>query len=350
MSQLPKNFEKIALGVGGVAALAFATLGFLRTSAVSNDFSSTVTAGGGKEVAVPEAEATARAVSSLTSNRNIVQASQDGRDVDLFVGIPLFADKNNPNVPVDPVQGRPVHPPIPNSWWIETGADMTYSNSPHRDDDGDGFTNLEEFEAKTHPMDPKSIPPLIHKLAYVRDESTKWYVLFGLESQNKWSPRFLGFTPDGKKLENRVPATAMLEVGDTFFKDGAMANRFRFTGLEEREVTSERTNLAQRVRIALYEDLKANKRGEKYESQAGLPEAELESKAYHDRIAVFDLQAIGYEGQEFKVEERVRFALPPDAEEKNCLLKKVTPTSVEVEFTDPSGKTTVIEIKKGGTP
>jgi hypothetical protein len=341
MSQLPKNFEKILLGVGGVAAVAFAGLGFMKSGAVENDFNRTAPTSGGKEIEVPQAAATSKAVSSLTSNRVIEQAEDDGSPIDLFVGIPLFADKNNPNVPVDPREGKPVHPPIPNKWWIETGANMTFANSPQRDDDGDGFTNMEEWEAKTHPVDAKSIPPLIHKLAYVKDESTMWYVQFGLESGGKWAPRFVGLTPDKKKRQS---------PGDTFFKEGEFANRFKFTGLEEREVTSEKTKLTQKVKFALYEELKANKKGEKYESQAGLPDAELEAKAYYDRIAVLDLRAIGHAGKEFKVEEKTKFALPPDATEKNYKLSKVTPTSIEVEYTDADGKTETREIPKGGTP
>jgi hypothetical protein len=302
---------------------------------------------------VPQADATSKAVSSLTGNRIIEKGEANDRPVDLFVGIPLFADKNNPNVPVDPLSPKmkPVHPPIPNKWWIETGADITHADSPSRDDDGDGFTNLEEFEAKTHPVDKNSIPALVNKLAYLKDESTMWYVQFGLESSGKWAPRFVGVTPDKKtKLQNRVSAVEMLSPGDTFFKEGIFASRFKFTGMEEREVTSERTRLVQRVKFALYEELKPNKKGDKYESQAGLPDAELEAKAYHDRIAVLDLRAIGYSGKEFKVEERTKFALPPDAPEKNYLLKKVTPEGIEVEYTDTDGQTKTLEITKGGTP
>jgi hypothetical protein len=350
MSQLPKNFEKILLGVGGVAALAFAGLGFMKSNAVSDDFNRTGSGSGKGDVGIPAAEAAAKAVSSLTSDRVIESQEVRGWPVNLFVGINLFANKNNPNVPVDPREGEPVHPPIPNKWWIETGADMTFANSPARDDDDDGFSNLEEFEAKTSPVDAKDIPPLIDKLAYLKDESVMWYVQFGLESQGKWAPRFTGLTADKQRLQNRVSAVEMMNPGDTFFKEGAMAGRFKFTGIEERKVKSERTGLEQNVKFALYEELKPNKAGDKYESQAGLPDAELANKAYYDRTAVLDLRAIGFEGKEFKVEERTKFALPPDAPEKNYTLKKVTPDAIEVEYTDKAGQTQTVEIKKGGTP
>ncbi len=350
MSKLPKNFEKILLGVAGVAAVGFAAMGFMKSSAVETEFSHSLKGTGKNDPTIPEAEATAKATNSVTSNRAF-EAGEDsqGRKVNLFVGVPLFADKNNPTKPVDPREGAEVHQGIPNVWWIETGANMTFANSPARDDDNDGFSNREEYEAKTHPVDPKSVPALINKLAYVKDESTKWYVKFGFESDGKWGPRFEGLTYDGKKLQNRVSALEMLSPGDVFFKEGVMEGRFKFVGLTTREVKSEATNYSKTVKIAQYEDLKENKKGVPYESEEGLPDAELDNKAYYDRTAVLDLRAIGYEGKEFKVEERTSFALPPDAPEKKYLLKKVTPQSIEVEYADASGETKTVEIPKGGT-
>jgi hypothetical protein len=350
MSKLPKNFEKALLGAAGVAALGFAALGFMKSSAVEEDFNRSVAGNGKDDPSIPEAVATAKAASSLASDLVIKPAEDDGRPVDLFVGIPLFADKNNPNEPIDLIDGKEVHPPIPNRWWIETGADITFANSPDRDDDNDGFTNREEFDSKTHPVNPKSVPPLVNKLAYLKDESTMWYVKFGLESGGKWAPKIEVLPPGGKLQTNKVSAVEMISPGDTFFKEGLMAGRFKFIGIIEKEIVSERTKLAQKVKFGQYEDLKPNKKGEKYESQYGLPDAQLTASAYHDRIAVLDLRAIGYEGKEFKVEERTRFALPPDAKEKNYLLKKVTPEAVEVEYTDASGATKTLEISKGGTP
>ncbi|MEK7954272.1 Amuc_1099 family pilus-like system protein [Luteolibacter soli] len=352
MSKLPKNFEKILLGVGGVIAVTCAGLGFMKSNAVEADFNRTASTTGGKEIDIPEQEATSKAVSSLKSDRVIEQAEANSRGVDLFVGIPLFADKNNPNIPVDPMSPKmkPVHEGIPNPWWIKTGANMTFADSPSRDDDSDGFTNREEYEAKTDPIDPKSIPALIDKLAYLKDESTMWYVQFGLESSGKWAPKLTARTPDKKKVENRVSAVEMLDVGATFFKEGALANRFKFTGIDEREVTSQKTKLTQKVKVGHYEDLKPNKVGQKYESQAGLPDAELEAAAYYDRTAVLELRAIGYKGKEFKVEENTKFALPPDAPEKNYTLKKVTPEGIQVEYKDADGQTKTQDIAKGGTP
>ncbi|MCW1884640.1 VWA domain-containing protein [Luteolibacter flavescens] len=179
-------------------------------------------------------------------------------------------------------------------------------------------------------------------VSYLRDESTMWYVQFGLQSGGKWAPRFVGVASDkSTKLQNRVGADAMLSPGDEFFKDGAFAGRFKFLGVEEREVTSERTGLTQRVMFARYEDLKPNKKGARYESQAGLPDVELEAKAYYDRSAVLKSG-----GQEILVEEDTKFTLPGDTSGKEYFLQGVTPEKIVIQTKSPSGETTTREIRK----
>jgi hypothetical protein len=190
-------------------------------------------------------------------------------------------------------------------------------------------------------LDLHRLEHILGELRYVRDESTTWYVQFGLESGGKWAPRLTGLTADQLRLANRASAVEMLSVGDVFFREGAMAGRFKFVGITEREVTSERTNLKQKVKFAQYEDLKPNKKGELYESQYGLPDAQLMKSAYYDRTAVLE-----FEGKEFKVEERTGFSLPPGWEGEELFLKQVIPERIVVEFMGADGKAVVREIGK----
>lgn len=351
MSNLPKNYEKILIGVAGVAALGLAAVGYMKSSAVANDFTFSPKGNGSNAAGIPESTDTAKAISSLQSDLVIEQGIDKDRPVDLFVGVALYANKNDPNTPVDLDSPAlpPLFPPIPNGWWSKTGADPSYGNSPDRDDDSDGFSNKEEYEAKTNPKDANDVPALVKKLAYVEDKSTMWYVQFGFESEGKWVPKFTGLTPDKKQLKNRVSAEAGLDPGATFFASGEFANRFKFTGIVTRDFYSEKTKSSSPVQFAQYEDLKSNKKGTKYESRAGLPDADLVANAYYDRIAILDLKAQGNEGRKFEVEEGTKFSLPPGGAEKNYLLKKVTPESIEVEFTK-DGTAQTLEIKKGGTP
>ena len=66
---------------------------------------------------------------------------------------------------IDPVEGgENLHPPITNAWLIQYGLDYADANIKEKDNDNDGFTNLEEFTASTNPVDPKSTPPSFTKL------------------------------------------------------------------------------------------------------------------------------------------------------------------------------------------
>jgi hypothetical protein len=60
-----------------------------------------------------------------------------------------------------------LHPPITNDWLLANGLDYTDMNIKEKDADGDGFSNLEEFEKKTNPNDPKDAPASFNKLKLV---------------------------------------------------------------------------------------------------------------------------------------------------------------------------------------
>lgn len=60
-----------------------------------------------------------------------------------------------------------LHPPITNEWLRAYGLDVTDMNIKVKDSDGDGFSNLEEFESKTDPIDSKKTPPSMNKLKLV---------------------------------------------------------------------------------------------------------------------------------------------------------------------------------------
>jgi hypothetical protein len=60
-----------------------------------------------------------------------------------------------------------LHPPLTNDWLLANGLDYTDMNIKEKDSDGDGFSNLEEFEKKTNPNDPKDAPASFNKLKLV---------------------------------------------------------------------------------------------------------------------------------------------------------------------------------------
>jgi hypothetical protein len=69
---------------------------------------------------------------------------------------------------IDPIEGDDkLHPPIDNSWLIKHGLDYADLTIKDKDSDNDGFSNLEEYLAKTDPTDKKATPPSLNKLKLV---------------------------------------------------------------------------------------------------------------------------------------------------------------------------------------
>lgn len=357
MSKAPKNIEKVVLGVGALAGIGLAALGFMKAGAVEEDFPGNSRQPKDSDTSVAGAAQVPGTLNSLQSDRvyeaAIVENPKIGdRPVDIFIGVPLYADRDNPNKPVDPLLGNDIHAPIPNEWWLENGVDMTFADSPQRDDDGDGFTNLEEFTAKTHPGKASDHPPLIAKLSFVKEESQQWLVLFGNDLGGKWVPKLddeLSRDIEGKVMKNKVGFADGVEPGGLLFAEEPLKGRFKFTGFEEREVKNERLNITEKIKFAKFEDTSENKEGRKYEIPNRLPRAQRQNWVQYDRTAFLDLQAVGEGGKVFEVVEGTRFALPSGGEEKNYLLKEVTPESIVVEW-EEEGAQKNVTIPKGGLP
>lgn len=80
---------------------------------------------------------------------------------------------------IDPIEGsEQLHPPIDNEWLLRNGLDYTDMAIKDSDSDSDGFTNLEEFLAKTSPVDPKQSPPALNKLKLVQFSTKPFRLIF----------------------------------------------------------------------------------------------------------------------------------------------------------------------------
>jgi hypothetical protein len=344
MSWFAKNYEKAALG--GTVALAFglAFMGYSKFSSVEQDFGTGLKGQGNNNAAVRDADLIPKILASLKLDRTWNQALDGDRPVDLFTGIPLFISSLAPDKPIDLLKDAPVHPPIPNIWWIENRLDPGFADSPNRDPDQDGFSNLEEFNAKTDPNSAKSLPSLIAKLMYVKDESLTWVLRPGYGSDGSFPFNY----QDDKGGVNKAVGADLIAPGGLFFAKPPMKDRFKLLGSEVRKELNKKINIEMEVTIVRIEDQRPNKKGVIYEIPAPLSEQRRNEHLKYDRTAVFSLEALGLNGKEFKVEENTKFALPPDGPKKDYLAKVVTPESVTVEYTNPAGEIKTFQIGKGG--
>ncbi|TAG10033.1 MAG: hypothetical protein EAZ42_05065 [Verrucomicrobia bacterium] len=346
MSWFSQNYEKAALGGAAVVALGVLYLGWSKFASVSENFTMDMAGSGNNNTAVTNADHVPKAIASLSMDRNWKSGEVDGRAVDLFVGIPLFVASKEPTKPLDPFKGEMIHPPIPNKWWIDNRIDPGFSDSPQQDPDGDGFSNLEEFNAKTDPNNPAAIPSLIAKLMYVKDESLGWVLRPSYESNGSFPFRY----EDTTRRTNTTGGMNLIAPGQTFFAKPPMDNRFKLLSSEVRKELNKNINVEMDVMIVRIEDQRPNKKGVIYELPSPLPEQRKNEFIQYDRSAVMSLEALGQNGRQFVIEENTAFAVPPDAPKKQYFLKKVTPEKIEVEHTNDAGEKTLVEIEKGNMP
>lgn len=344
MSWISENYEKAAVGAAVLAAAGLAFAGWSKLGSVDLNFGSTPK--GPPPVSDPSVKGAgmvAQTKSSFQLKREWIEGEDEGRLVDLFTGVALFVNKNELKKPVDLIEGEAVHDGIPNSWWLEYRIDPGFGDAPLRDEDADGFTNQEEFTAKTDPTDAKQFPPLITKLTFIAAESVKWVLRPGFEAAGG---SFTFTYGDGKAI-NRVGAANPVPVGGIFFEKGAAAGRFKLLGSEKRKVMNEAIQSEEEITFVSIEDQKPNKKGDVYEIPAAFRTADQGKHARFDRTAVLSLEALDLAGQEFRIEENTAFALPSGEGKKPYKMKEVTPERIVIEFTGEDGKVLTYEIIKG---
>jgi len=347
MSWISENYEKALVGGAVAVALGLGYLGWSGLTNLGDEFSDSSRGTGSNEASVQAADLVPKAEQSLALKREW-EAGRDfqDRNVDLFTGVPLFIKSSAPDKPIDLLKDPPVHPPIPNMWWLEFRIDPGIANAPDLDPDEDGFSNLEEFKARTDPKNRHDHPPLIQKLRYVKDENLVW-VLRPNFGDNGAFP----FTyNDSRRAENRITAADPVKPGELFFRNGVQANRFKLLGHEVRREVNQALNTEMETTWVKVEDQRPNKKGRVYEYPSPLRQGRANDFRQLDRTAVFSLEALGQRAAEFKVEENTSFALPADAKEKGYFLKSVSPEKVVIEFKDSEGAPQTVEIPRGGTP
>ena len=352
MSWMSENYHKAALG-GGVAILA--AVGYFSWSSASAKQATLEDQNAGKpgeDTSSSGGELAADLIASLKSPNSIKAAvTPKGREIDLFNSVNLFVKDGDVSKVIDLLQVDDIHAPIPNKWWVDNRVDPSWSDSPDRDKDGDGFTNAEEFHAKTDPSDDKSYGNLVTKLVVDQVDSNWWLVLlnsgFGNGSYQ--------FRYTNEKGENtRMRATQSIQDGEVFFPDGPAKGRFKSVKEGKRMVAG--TNGRQtEQKYYIIEDLAENKKDQTYEAPYR-PRKENEPMHYQfDNTVTFVLNAVGQQGKKHTVKENESFTVEADGKKLVYKLVNVDmgerpatePLAVEVEYTTPEGEkeTHIIPVK-----
>lgn len=361
---MKQQYDKVILAACALLGLGVAYLGFNKNSGVEQDFEFSARQSGLADVAVAVAPQLADTLVQVDQPTLLLQpvCGESQRPVDQFVGVPLYAKKpskgNSLAQPVDPVLDAPIHPPVPNEWFLENKIDLGFADALTRDQDDDGFNNQEEYAAKTDPDDKKNHPALIQKLRFVKYESIGYFLWFSSSlgpDQYQFKvvplPAVFESATSGQQqsyLANSLPYNRTKDFigkGSNIFVEGFGKNRFRLKEVVEREVTNEATKLTTKNEFAVIEDLAPHKR-DQFEIPKTPKAKDRPATVRYDRTAVLVLEAVDQEGKEFKVLENTSFSLPYDQGEKTYLLKKVTAQALTVEYRDRAGNVQTIEIPK----
>src|SRR6267143_4048781 len=103
------------------------------------------------------------------------------------------------------LQTTQVHPPVPNEWLEQFGLPIADADVLEQDPDGDGFTNLEEWQAHTNPTDRNSHPEYYTKLKLKSAAEEPFRLVF-----SSW----VGDTYQINTIDFKQP-TQFLKAGDT---------------------------------------------------------------------------------------------------------------------------------------
>jgi len=117
---------------------------------------------------------------------------------------------------IDPLAegSEQLHPPITNEWLLVHELDYTDMNIRSKDSDGDGFSNLEEFQSQTNPTDFNKAPPSLNKLKLVSFKQVPFLLKFNslskeeitLKRENdKYSSAkaIINFSPEDWNIDNQ---------------------------------------------------------------------------------------------------------------------------------------------------
>ncbi len=291
-----KQDEKLLVGLAAAVALVLIVLGVLSVLSLGKKFpqDNARTRGLAEMTGKIEAE---EAAALLKKSPQWEGSKLRGRALDLMTSVPLFKIPGSPDlVDLDAEGGLKVHPPVPNRWWLNNGIDPSYKNSLKRDADADGFTNLEEFEAKTDPTDFSSHPALISKLRFVKSEYTRYKLVYPT-ALGKGKNQFRYFdakNPRGLRSE-------YVAQGGDIFPGTPLEGRFTLTKVEDTE--EKKAGYVRKGKAATILDTQRNKSF----TIAKKSRNDLEVKVY---TITMSLKALGKNKERFTLTENTRFDLP----------------------------------------
>lgn len=158
MDWIRTNYDRFAVLVAALFLFLCAFFIWRHTVEFAENFAALQSASVARKAGpLPNATALQEAVEGLHQPAQWTFGGRSG----LFVPEKHFIGPNG--LPVT-LQTTEVHPPVPNEWLEQFGLPIADADVLTQDPDGDGFTNLDEWQFHTNPADKTSHPDYLTKL------------------------------------------------------------------------------------------------------------------------------------------------------------------------------------------
>lgn len=205
------------MGLSGLfvmKALGFAELFTMEAAKPNNDL---------PEVDLPRVKGAEAVLNGAFVWKTPEKGDPASKPVPLFVSIPIvesggqMIDMLDPNAPM-------LRKPVTNSWLMANKLDFLNSNVLNQDPDGDGFSSLQEWEAKTGPSDPESHPPYASKIQMISRQQQEYKLRFSAR-------------PDADRFQiMRLPTGRWPKRANFYLKVGEVSKdkQFRVESFEEK--------------------------------------------------------------------------------------------------------------------
>lgn len=141
---------------------------------------------------------------------------------------------------IDPRKSEDMlHAPVPNAWFFEHNLDILQTGILTDDTDGDGFNNLEEFQAKTDPQNKDSHPGIVTKLRLVKAIQQPFRLLFNAYDGDPSKPDSLTFQINTVDIKQ---PSQFLKLNQPIAR-----TKFKVIKFEQKKITNQNTGTDQDV-------------------------------------------------------------------------------------------------------
>ena len=332
METLQKQYDKVALIVASVIAIAFAVILILKALSFGDQF---------EEKQVKQREemgdtgttVITKYINMLDEDQMWTEPENAGIEVPLTVSLPIVEMENKEIVNMaDPASAplRKAENPradgiveVPNTWLWENGLDYTKTDVLAFDPDGDGFSNLEEYIGQTDPKNAELFPPFNTKL-FLKERGEDRYVL---RFSAAIDPQFqvVRIFPERKKSWFKA-------IGESFPDADADPAKGRFTIVAINKNTDDRGMDASELLV------RDNVRTDN--NPFSLPKGKETDRPIYWANFVYEFKADSPEP--FRVDKGETFSFPNDPDTVYTL-KEVDESSAVITYIPP-GKATAQEV------